>query len=77
MTLCQIQFSGKSDKFIVSCLIIVEGNLKALFSIATTLRCKGRCYSIPWIAPLTLDPYLIMLSVKQGGIKNHFFESLV
>ena len=25
----------------------------------------------------TLNPYLIMLSVKQGGIKCHFFESLV
>ena len=25
----------------------------------------------------TLDPYLIMLSVKQGGIKYHFFEPLV
>ena len=25
----------------------------------------------------SLDPYLIMLSVKQGGIKYHFLESLV
>ena len=29
--------------------------------------------SIPWIVPLTLDPYLIMLSANQGGIKNHFW----
>ena len=26
----------------------------------------------PWIVPLTIDPYLIMLSVKQGSIKYHF-----
>ena len=31
---------------------IVEGDLKALFSIATTLRSRGECYSIPCIAPL-------------------------
>ena len=31
---------------------LVEGDLKAPFSIATTLRCRGGCYSIPWITPL-------------------------
>ena len=31
---------------------IVEGDQKAPFSIATTLRCRGGCYSSPWIAPL-------------------------
>ena len=31
---------------------LVEGDSKASFSIATTVRCKGGCYSIPWIAPL-------------------------
>ena len=30
----------------------VAGDLKALFSIATTLRCREGRYSIPWIAPL-------------------------
>ena len=35
--------------------------------------CRGECYSFLEIAPLTLDPYLITLSVKQGGIKYHFF----
>ena len=30
----------------------VEGNPKAPFSIATTPRCWGRCYSFPWIALL-------------------------
>ena len=31
---------------------IVEGDSKALLSIATTLKCRGGCYSNPWIAPL-------------------------
>ena len=31
---------------------VVEGDKKALFSIATTSRCRGGCYSFPWIAPL-------------------------
>ena len=45
-----------------------EGNPK---SVATTPRCRWIQYSIPWIAPL--DAYLIMLSVKQGDIKYHFW----
>ena len=59
---------------VVSCLTVVEGHPKASYSIVTTLRCRGGCYSFPWIASLTLDPYLIMLSVKQGGIKYHFLS---
>ena len=47
---------------------------RAHFPIATTQRCRGEHYSFPRITPFTLDPYLIMLSVKQGGIKYHFFE---
>ena len=31
---------------------VVKGNQKALFSIATTLRCRGGRYSFLWIAPL-------------------------
>ena len=31
---------------------VVEDDQKALFSIATTPRCKGRHYSFPWIAPV-------------------------
>ena len=58
-------------------MAVVEGNLKAPFSIATTPRCRRGCYSFLWFALLTLDPYLIMLSVKPEVIKNHFFESLV
>ena len=47
------------------------GDLKASFSIATTPRCRGGLYSIPWLLHFTPDPYLIMLNVKQGGIKYH------
>ena len=53
---------------------VVEGDPKAPFSIATTLKCRGRGYSFPWIAPLNLDQYLIMLSVKQVGVKYHFLS---
>ena len=31
---------------------IVEGDLRAPFTIATTPRCRGGRYSFPWIAPL-------------------------
>ena len=31
---------------------VVEGDQKALFSIATTPRCRGGRYSFPCIAPL-------------------------
>ena len=30
----------------------------------------------PGLLHFTLDPYLILLSVKQGGIKYHFFGGL-
>ena len=53
---------------------IVEGNPKAPFSIATTPKCRGGRYSFPGLLYLTLDQYLIMLSVKQGGIKYHFLS---
>ena len=51
----------------------VEGDQKAPFSKATTSRCRGGYYFFPWIFPL--NTYLVLLSVKQGGIKYHF-ESL-
>ena len=31
---------------------IVKGNPKALFSIASTPRCRGERYSFLWIVPL-------------------------
>ena len=48
---------------------IVKSDLKAPFLLATTLK-----YTTPfpdWLH-FTLDPYIIMLNIKQGGIKYHF-----
>ena len=50
--------------------IVVEGDLKAPFSIATAQRCRRGCNSL---LNFTLDSYLIMLSVKQGCIKYNFW----
>ena len=50
---------------------IVKSDPRAPSSIATTLVCWGGCNPFPWIDPLTLDLYLIMLSFKQGSIKHH------
>ena len=49
---------------------LVKDDPKAPFTIVTTPRCKGGCYSISWIAPI----YLIMLSVKQGRISQTIGE---
>ena len=49
---------------------LIEGDPKATFSITTTTP-------FPGLLHFTLDLYLIMLSVKQGCLKYHFFESLV
>ena len=49
---------------VVSWPTVVNSDSKVPFSIATTPRCKRRSYVLPWIAPLTLGPYLRMLSVK-------------
>ena len=42
--------------------------------LGDTPRSRGERYYFPWIAPLTLDPYFIMLSVKQGSIKYYFLS---
>ena len=52
----------------------IDGDQKAPFSIDTTTRCRGARYSFPWLFLFTLDPYFIMLNVKQGGIKYHFLS---
>ena len=56
---------------------VIEGDPKAPFSIAATPRYRGGAALFPGLLHFTLDLYLIILSVKQGGIKNHFFKSLV
>ena len=52
----------------------VESDLKAFFSIATTPRHRGGCYSFHWIVLLTFDLYIVILSVWEGGIKYHFLS---
>ena len=47
----------------------VEGDQKAPFSIAISPKCREEHYFFLWITPLVLDPYLIMLSVKQEDIQ--------
>ena len=49
-------------------------NPEAPFPLAAIPRREGGCYPFSWIAPLSLVVYLIMLSVKQGGIKYQFFS---
>ena len=55
----------------VNLTTLIEGDSKAPFSIATTLR-EGAT-PFPGLLHFTLDQYLIMLSVKQVGIKYHFW----
>ena len=58
-------------------MTLVEGDPKAPFSIATTPRCRGRCYSILRIAPLYpwSSPYSADCLARWGQVP--FFESLV
>ena len=51
---------------------IVKGDHNARFSIATTLRRWGGRYSFPGLLHCTPNTYLILLCVKQEGIKYHF-----
>ena len=66
-----IYIEREREKERVSWLSSRVSDPKAPFSIATTLRCRGEHYIFPWML-LTFDPYLTMLSVKEGGIKYHF-----
>ena len=71
MKLLFLIYYQNNDTFNIQCftkLSKVEGDPKATFSIATT-RCGREHHSFLWIALLYLDLYLIMLNVKQGGIK--------
>ena len=66
-------FTGTTNSKKVKLATVVKGDQKAPFSIATTLRCRGGYYSFSGLLYFTLDMYLIILSVEQGGIKYHFF----
>ena len=57
---------------LVKVATLVEGDPKAPFSGGV-----GGATLFLRLLQFTLDTYLIMLSVKQGGIKYYFFESLV
>ena len=54
--------------------ILVEGDPKAPFSIATTPRWSGGATPFPELLHFTLDPYFVMLSVKQGSIKYYYLS---
>ena len=56
---------------------VVEDDQKAPFSIATTLTCKGVAPLFSGLVHFILDTYLMLLSVKQAGIKCLFFKSSV
>ena len=51
---------------------LAEGHPNSPFLIATTPRFREGDTPFPGLLHFTLDPYLILLSVKQGGIKYHF-----
>ena len=52
---------------------IVEDDSKAPFSIATTPGCREGATPFPGLLHFTLDPYIIMLSVKQGASSTIFW----
>ena len=62
------------SKVKVKLTTLVEGDPKLPFSIATTPRCREGATPFPGLLHFTLDPYLIVLSVQQGGIKFHFLS---
>ena len=72
------KLSKTSNEIRVKLATFVKGDLKApLFdSYYTKVKGEGTTPFL-WLLHFTLDPYIIMLSVKQSGIKYHFFESLV
>ena len=45
---------------------VVEGDPTDPFSIATTPRCREGATPFPGLLHFTFDPYLIMVTVKQG-----------
>ena len=53
-------------------MIVVDGGLKASFSLATTPRCSECATLFLGLLYYTLDLYLIILSVKQAVVKHHF-----
>ena len=54
---------------------VVESDLKVPFSVATASRCRGGGNSFSLIAPLTLDPKLMILIVKLVPFLSLCFDS--
>ena len=46
------------------------------YDMTKTIKMMIHVLLIPGLFHFTLDPYLIMLSVKQGSIKYHFLSLL-
>ena len=67
-------FNAKSIFIQVKLATVVKGNPKASFSIATTPNVGEGATSFPGLLQYTFDTYLIMLSVKQDGIKYYFLS---
>ena len=71
-------FSHQEDQLYIKSKVrsapVVEGDPKASFSIPTTPRCRRECYFFPGLLHFNLDPYLIILRVKEKSIKCHFFS---
>ena len=53
---------------------VFEGDSKTHLSIATTTMCREGTTPFPRLLHFTLDTYLIMLRVKERGIKYYFFS---
>ena len=51
---------------------VVEGDLKAPFQLLLHRGVGEGTTPFPELLHFTLGTYLILLSVKQGGIKYHF-----
>ena len=68
---------GSRISKVVKLATLVEGDSKALFSLATTPRCRGGHYSLSWIA--ALYPWSIPYNAecKARWHQVPFFESLV
>ena len=68
--LCSQSCTHKSSK--VKLATVVEGDQQAPFSKATAEDVGVGTTPFPGLLHFTLDTYLVLLSVKQGGIKYHF-----
>ena len=59
---------------LVKLTALVEGDLMAPFQKLKLRDVGVGATSFPGLLHFTLDPYLIMLSVKQGSIEYYFFS---